>query len=147
VREGVHGDPVLEGHVYIAPGGRHMAVEPQVTGRGLRIVIFDGPPVLGVRPSADKLFLSVARHVGPRAVGVVLTGMGRDGSDGLRGMRAAGAYSLVQDQQSSTVFGMPLMALETAGADRVAPLIEVAAAIDAGLAQRGVRAGQRTGAL
>ena len=147
VCEGTHGDPVLEGHVYLAPGGRHMAVEPQSTGLGLRIVIFDGPPLLGVRPSADKLFLSVARYVGSRAVGVVLTGMGRDGSDGLRGMREAGAYSLVQDRQSSTVFGMPLMALEMAGADRVAPLTEVAAAIGEGLAARGVRAGRGPGAM
>jgi two-component system chemotaxis response regulator CheB len=147
VREGRHDDVILEGHVYIAPGGRHMTVEPHASGAGLRIVVFDGPPILGVRPSADTLFLSVARYVGPRAVGVVLTGMGRDGSDGLRGMRAAGAYSLVQDRQSSTVFGMPLMALEMAGADRVAPLAEVASAIRDGLAARGVHAGLGSGAM
>jgi two-component system chemotaxis response regulator CheB len=139
VREGAHGDPILEGHVYIAPGGQHMAVERQADGGGLRIVVFDGPPVLGVRPSADRLFHSVALHVGRNAVGVVLTGMGRDGSEGLRGMRAAGAYSLVQDRHSSSVFGMPLVALQTAGADRVAALPDVAAAIEEGLLARGVR--------
>jgi two-component system, chemotaxis family, protein-glutamate methylesterase/glutaminase len=126
VREAQHGEPVLAGHVYLAPGGQHM----RVTREGAPSILLDeSPPVWGVRPSADPLFRSVAEAFGSRAVGVVLTGMGRDGADGLRVMREAGARAIIQDQESSTIFGMPQAALQTAGADRVAPLRDIAAAI------------------
>ena len=126
VHEAEPGQVVQAGHVYVAPGGRHMRVagdlEPVIT-------IDDGPPVHGVRPAADPLFRSVAAVFGARAVGVVLTGMGRDGADGLRDLRAAGARAVVQDRETSTIYGMPHAAVQTAGADRVAALDDVAAAI------------------
>ena len=110
-------EPVFAGRVYLAPGDRHM----QVTLRGNRAVIriSSGPTVCGVRPSADPLFASAAMVFGENLVGVVLTGMGRDGSEGLRAVRAAGGGAIVQDRASSIIYGMPRAALAAAGADRV----------------------------
>jgi two-component system chemotaxis response regulator CheB len=89
-----------------------------------------------VRPSADVLFSSIATTFGASAVGVVLTGMGRDGSDGLRAMRGTGAFAIVQDEATSTVFGMPKTALTIAGADAVIPLDEMPRAIATAVASR-----------
>jgi len=126
VHEAEQGQVVESGHVYVAPGGHHMRV---VDGAEPTIALLDSAPVWGVRPSADPLFHSVAELFGPRAVGVVLTGMGRDGADGLRAIRDAGGRAVVQDRATSTIYGMPQAALQQAGADRVAPLGGVAAAI------------------
>lgn len=132
VTEAVHGEPLLENRIYIAPGGRHL-----VLGRdGATFEVREGAPVLGVRPSADLLFDSVVEHFGESVLGVVLTGMGRDGTAGLRGVRRAGGWALVQDQASSTVYGMPRAALAGAGADAIAALPGMAAAVIAGLASR-----------
>lgn len=118
---------VRHGHTYLAPGGRHMRV---VRRDGHVVVALDDSPALwGVRPSADPLFRSVAEAFGAATVGVVLTGMGRDGADGLRALRAAGGLAIVQDRETSTIFGMPQAALQLAGADRVAPLAAIAPAI------------------
>ena len=112
-----HGEPVLSGRVYLAPGNRHMSV---VTQQGSVVVrTDDGPAICGVRPSADPLFMSAAKVFGGNLVGVVLTGMGRDGSEGLRAVRAAGGGAIVQDRASSIIYGMPRAALAAAGADRV----------------------------
>ena len=127
VTEAVDGEAVQTNRVYLAPGGLHMSVVSD--GLGPRIALDDSAPVWGVRPAADPLFISVARHFGPAAVGVVLTGMGRDGAEGLRIMRDAGARGVVQDRATSTIYGMPQAALQRAGADRVAPLGDVASAI------------------
>ncbi|MDE3173787.1 MAG: chemotaxis response regulator protein-glutamate methylesterase [Gemmatimonadota bacterium] len=126
VHEAEQGQAVEAGHVYLAPGGRHMRVRD---GAAPSIELDDTPPLWGVRPSADPLFASVARVFGARAVGVVLTGMGRDGADGLRAIRAAGGRGVVQDRETSTIYGMPQAALQLAGADRVAPLAGVAPAV------------------
>ncbi|HSA57362.1 MAG TPA: chemotaxis-specific protein-glutamate methyltransferase CheB [Gemmatimonadaceae bacterium] len=131
VTEARAGEPVLANHVYVAPGGRHMLLAAGPSG--MAIALSDQDPVWGMRPSADPLFQSVAAGFGGRAVGVVLTGMGRDGAEGLRLVRAAGGWGVVQDRESATVFGMPLIALRHAGADCVAPLREIAAAITRGL--------------
>jgi two-component system chemotaxis response regulator CheB len=128
VAEAVDGEAIQTNRVYLAPGGMHMRVVAGTRG-ARRIALDSAPPVWGVRPAADPLFSSVAYHFGRAAVGVVLTGMGRDGAEGLRMMREAGGQAVVQDRPTSTIYGMPQAALQRAGADRVAPLGEVAPAI------------------
>ena len=130
-------EPVLSGRVYLAPGNRHMSV---VMEHGLpRIRTEGGPAICGVRPSADPLFTSAASAFRENVVGVVLTGMGRDGAEGLRAIRAAGGGAIVQDRASSIIYGMPRAALAAAGADRVvAPRLVGAAVADLLSARRAV---------
>ena len=119
VAEAVDGEAVEENHVYLAPGGYHMTVRG---GAGAATIHLDtSPTVWGVRPAADPLFVSASTVFGENAIGVVLTGMGRDGAEGLRRVRAAGGTGVVQDRDSSIIYGMPQAALEVAGADRIAP--------------------------
>ncbi|MGQ0538083.1 MAG: chemotaxis-specific protein-glutamate methyltransferase CheB [Gemmatimonadaceae bacterium] len=127
VREATVGERLLKGAAYLAPGGRHMRLMARQDGPA--IAVTDDPPVWGVRPAADPLFASAATLFGPRAIGVVLTGMGRDGAAGLAAIRRAGGYAVVQSRESAVVAGMPQAALEQAGADVVAPLEELARAI------------------
>jgi len=127
VREARHGDPVGPGVALIAPGDRHMIL--RCDGAGYSVQLKGGPPVHYQRPSVDVLFLSVARSVGPNAVGVLLTGMGSDGARGLSEMKAKGAHTIVQDEASSAVFGMPREAIRAGAAMEVLPLDEIAGAI------------------
>ncbi len=127
IDEAVHGEPLTNGRVYVAPGGQHMTV---VHGSdGPAIALEHSAPVWGVRPAADVLFRSAAAVFGRMTVAVVLTGMGRDGADGARAIRAAGGRALVQDRDSATIFGMPQATLQLAGADRISSLAEIGVAI------------------
>jgi two-component system chemotaxis response regulator CheB len=134
VAEACHGDVVVNGRAYIAPGGCHMRIE-LVDGVPKIVIDENAPPLWGVRPAADPLFRSVATAFGTACVGVVLTGMGRDGAEGLQAIREAGGAAIVQDRETSTVYGMPNAALRTAGADRVVPLSGVAPAVSQLLAR------------
>ena len=127
VTEARHGDRIEHARVYIAPGGMHMRV---IDVNGMPLIALDQtPPIWGVRPSADPLFRSAAQRFGSSLIGVVLTGMGRDGAEGLRAVRDNGGYAIVQDRETSIVYGMPQAALATAGADRMLPLSVIAAEI------------------
>jgi two-component system chemotaxis response regulator CheB len=124
VGEAMDGKVLRENRVYVAPGGYHMTLSG---GAGNASIQLDtSAPMWGVRPAADRLFFSVADTFGRAAVGVVLTGMGRDGAEGLRRIREAGGTAIVQDRESSIIYGMPQAALAAAGADRVAPVSEIA---------------------
>ncbi|MEP7344824.1 MAG: chemotaxis-specific protein-glutamate methyltransferase CheB [Gemmatimonadaceae bacterium] len=131
VREAADGEAVVADHVYVAPGGLHMRVGSGPDGRV--ISISEDAPVWGIRPAADPLFAAVAHVFGKMSVGVILTGMGRDGAEGLLAIRKAGGHAIVQDRDSSAVWGMPGAALELAGADDVVPLGTMASRIGGAL--------------
>ena len=127
VMEAKTGDRVMQGRILIAPGGKHMRVR---RSGGIYLVdCQEGENVNGHCPSVDVLFDSVARYVGANAVGVVLTGMGADGANGLLEMKRAGARTLVQDETTSVVFGMPKVAFERGGAEQMLPLDRVPNAV------------------
>ena len=109
------GQPLERGHVYVAPGDRHLRITQQ-----LRIEIGVEAPLHYQRPAVDELFNSVARHVGGASVGVLLTGMGSDGAQGLAALRRAGALTIAQDEGSCVVFGMPKAALDLGAASLTA---------------------------
>lgn len=124
VSEAVSGERILTNRVYLAPGGMHMTVAGSV---GTATIALDtSPPIWGVRPSADPLFRSIAERFATATIAVVLTGMGRDGAEGTRAIREAGGRAVLQDRATSTIFGMPHAAFQTAGADRVAGLSDIA---------------------
>jgi two-component system chemotaxis response regulator CheB len=133
VVEAEHGVPFLADTAYVAPGDHHIGVE--IRSDGPRLVLDQGPPVWGVRPAADRLFASVASCYGARAVGVVLTGLGRDGAEGLRRIHDAGGIGIAQDHASATIDGMPAAARLAGGADHVLGVSHVAAQVDAELRQ------------
>lgn len=127
VKEAEDGDRILPGHAYIAPGHSHLSVIRN--GAAYQAVVRGGAPVNRHRPSVDVLFESVARAAGARAVGVLLTGMGKDGAQGLLAMRRAGAFTLAQDASSCVVYGMPREAAEIGAAAEVLGLELIAARI------------------
>lgn len=128
VREAADGDRLRPGMAVVAPGGpRHLEIEER---RGeLVCALKEGPLVSGHSPSVDVMFHSVARSLGAHAFGILLTGMGRDGADGLLAMRKAGAETLIQSGETCVVNGMPKAAFELGAADRVVPLNQIGAAV------------------
>lgn len=124
VTEGVDGEKIEGGHVYIAPGGYHMFVEHRADGNYVKLS--QAEQRNGHRPSADVLFESVAKIYQNNALGVIMTGMGRDGAAELAEMRKQGAWTLGQDQGSSIVYGMPKVAFELGGVQKQVPLMQMA---------------------
>jgi two-component system, chemotaxis family, protein-glutamate methylesterase/glutaminase len=132
VQEAVHGQRILPGHAYIAPGGRHLRIDR--SGSNYVAVVEDTEPVNRHRPSVEVLFHSAARVLGPNALGIMLTGMGADGAQAMREMKDAGSYNYVQDEASCVVFGMPRMAIQAGAAHEILPLRQIAPAVLAHLA-------------
>ncbi|MBT4499173.1 MAG: chemotaxis response regulator protein-glutamate methylesterase [Gemmatimonadetes bacterium] len=128
VVEGENGLRLEEGTVYIAPGGEQMKVVRQING-GNYLVLTDDPPENHCKPAADYLFRSVAEVYGPRALGVIMTGMGADGREGLKLMKGQGSRVIAQDEESCVVFGMPMEAIKAGIVDRVVPLDNIAGEI------------------
>jgi two-component system chemotaxis response regulator CheB len=127
VKEAAHGERVLPGHAYIAPGGKQFRIDK--SGANYLCVVEDGETVNRHRPSVEVLFKSAARVVGRNAFGIMLTGMGNDGAKAMKEMRDAGSYNYVQDEASCVVFGMPREAILHGAADEVLPLIAIAPAL------------------
>lgn len=122
-REAMEGDRVEPGHVYVAPGDHHLHV--RALGDQLRCRLDDGPPVNRHKPAVDVLFESVARLAGYQVSAALLTGMGRDGANGLLSLRRAGARTAAQDEATSLVWGMPGAAVKLDAAERVLPLADI----------------------
>jgi two-component system chemotaxis response regulator CheB len=123
-QEAVHGDPIRPGHVYIAPGGKHLLIERKGTEHF--IVLDDGPPVHFCKPAVDPFFTSAASAFGAGLLGVVLTGMGVDGSSGVRAITNAGGSVIAQDEHTSVVWGMPGAAAHTGVCSAVLPIDDIA---------------------
>ena len=129
VKEAADGDLITSGRAFIAPGDRHVTINPSRSGADLLIEVSDGPLVSRHRPSVDVLFKSVAKVAGPESVGVILTGMGSDGACGLLEMKLAGAATIAQDEATCVVFGMPKESIACGAVDEVAPLASIPSAI------------------
>jgi two-component system chemotaxis response regulator CheB len=140
VREAQHGDRVTAGRALIAPGNRHLMLDRR--GSSYTVKVVDGPLVSRHRPSVDVLFRSVAQVAGPNAVGVIMTGMGDDGAQGMVELKRAGAATIAQDEATSVVFGMPGEAIARGVVDEVLPLGTIP---DAVLRRAASRQMKRTG--
>jgi two-component system chemotaxis response regulator CheB len=127
VCEARDGQPILAGHAYIAPGDQHLLVVRD--GARYRCRLNDGEPVSRHRPSVDVLFRSVAQSAGRNSIGVMLTGMGRDGAEGMHEMRDAGAMTIAQDEKTSVVWGMPGAAFQAGAVQSLHPLTQIAETI------------------
>ena len=123
VKEAEQNDTIIRGRALIAPGNRHLLLKR--SGARYYAELKDGPLVSRHRPSVDVLFRSAARYAGGNAVGVIMTGMGDDGSKGMLEMKEAGAFTIAQDEDSCVVFGMPKKAIELGAVDLVLPLASI----------------------
>ena len=127
VKEASPGDRVVSGRVLLAPGNHHLLIRR--IGGDYVVELNDGPLVSRHRPSVDVLFRSVAKSAGPNAIGVIMTGMGNDGAQGLLEMRQRGAQTVAQDESSCVVFGMPKEAIKLHAASTVVPLNRIASTV------------------
>ncbi|MFP4154420.1 MAG: chemotaxis response regulator protein-glutamate methylesterase [Halothiobacillaceae bacterium] len=127
VKEAVDNERVLPGHAYVAPGHSHLLLRR--SGANYVTALDDGPLVSRHRPSVDVLFRSAAQVAGKNAIGVILTGMGKDGADGMLQMRRAGARTFAQDEKSCVVFGMPKEAIKLGAVDDIVPLDQMTARV------------------
>ena len=123
VCEAKDGQEILSGHVYIAPGSRHLKVRKQ--GAKLFCELDDGPAVNRHKPSVEVMLNSVINNIGRNAIGVMLTGMGDDGADAMKRLRDTGAYTYAQDEATSVVWGMPGQAVKRGAIDEVLPLVDI----------------------
>ncbi|MDX1957100.1 MAG: chemotaxis response regulator protein-glutamate methylesterase [Leptospiraceae bacterium] len=123
VKEAEHGDRVIPGTVLIAPGSFHMSLVK--SGAQYRVEVKDGPLVSRHRPSVDVLFRSVAKSAGENAIGIIMTGMGDDGANGLLEMKQSGAITYAQNEESCVVFGMPKEAIKRGAVDKILPLDDI----------------------
>ena len=126
VREAVDGEPLCPNTAFIAPGGKQMKLVAGVDGKSRIVRITDDPPENNCKPSVDYLFRSIAHHYVGRATGVIMTGMGTDGAEGLKMMKRSGALVIAQDEISSTVYGMPREAVNAGVVDIISPLDRIA---------------------
>jgi two-component system chemotaxis response regulator CheB len=124
VKEGVHGETITNGRAIIAPGNRHTMIHK--SGAKYCIEVSDGPLVNRHRPSVDVLFRSAAKYAGPNAIGIIMTGMGDDGAQGLLEMKQAGSFTIAQDEATCIVYGMPKVAIRMGAANAVLPLGRIA---------------------
>jgi len=124
VKEAENGDMLTQGSVFIAPAGKHMQL--QLRNNELYVEVFDGNKIYYQKPSIDVLFRSVAKHVGKEAIGIILTGMGKDGATGLLEMKQSGAYTIAQDEKTSVIYGMPKEAVFLGAALKTLPLTDIA---------------------
>lgn len=138
VKEAEHGDRVLPGHAYLAPGHSHLLLAR--SGANYVTQLDQGPPVNRHRPSVDVLFESAAASAGRNALGVILTGMGKDGAAGMLKMREAGAINFAQDESTCVVFGMPREAIAVGAVHEIAPLVHLPRLVMEQLARDGGRA-------
>lgn len=134
VKEAQPNDSVIPGRVLIAPGDRHLMLARSGGRRIARVV--EGPRVKRQKPSVEVLFDSVATHAGANAIGVILTGMGDDGAEGMLAMKKHGAFNIAQDEASCIVFGMPKEAISKGGVDQVLPLDNIPNALIRQVRQR-----------
>ena len=125
VKEAEAGDIIVPGQLYVCPGSHHLRVSP--TGR---ISLDDGPRIGGYRPCADLTFESAAEYAGPMTIGVILTGMGNDGSKGVQTVRSVGGHVIAQDESTAVIFGMPQEAIKTGAVDQVLPMESIYYAIE-----------------
>ena len=123
VKEATDGEHLAKGKVLIAPGNQHMEIRR--SGIHYSVTLFDGPMMFHQRPAVEILFNSVAKYAGQNAIGAILTGMGKDGAQGLLNMRQAGANTVAQDERSCIVFGMPKEAIELGAAQVIKPLDQI----------------------
>jgi two-component system chemotaxis response regulator CheB len=127
ILEAAGGEIINPGYVYVAPGGKHLQIAK--SGNKFVTVINEDPPFNRHRPSVDLLFDSVAKFAGPQAIGVILTGMGKDGAQGLLRMKNAGAYTIAQNEETCVVYGMPKEAVAVGAVNISLPLDDIARAV------------------